>query len=416
VDRRDFLKASVVGAGAVAGALSTGSGAAGMEKLGGAGGGAGAGAALVLPPGAVDDRAKWTRIRIDNTFRSEGVAVADVNKDGKLDIMAGEVWYEAPDWKMHEIRPPGTYDAAGGYSKCFQNYTMDVNGDGWPDSIVITFPAAEALWYENPQGKPGHWKSHVICKSACNETVLFDDLLGDGKPVLIFPTADKMAWFSVPRNPEDPWDAHFISAAKAPGTAQFSHGLGMGDLNGDGRADVLVKEGWWESPADRTKGPWQFHPAALGPDCADLLVYDVDGDGLPDVITSSAHNYGIWWFQQTKTDKGPEFVKHDIFPHLFSQSHAMILVDMNGDGIKDVVVGKRFWAHGPKGDADPDHPAVIYWLELRRPQKGKVEWIPHLIDADTGVGTQFVVRDMNGDGKLDVVVSNKKGVTLLLQK
>jgi len=94
----------------------------------------------------------------------------------------------------------------------------------------------------------------------------------------------------------------------------------------------------------------------------------------------------------------------------------MVLADINGDGIKDFVVGKRFWAHGPGGDADPGAPAVVYWIEIKRPEKGKVEFVPHLIDADSGVGTQFAVADMNGDGKLDVIVSNKKGVYVLLQK
>jgi hypothetical protein len=407
MDRRKFLRTSVAGAGAMAGLVSAGSPARAAE---------GEKPAPGLPPGIVDDRDKWTKITLDKAFRSEGVAVADVNKDGKLDVLAGEVWYEAPDWKMHEIAPPGTYDGAKGYSKCFQNFAADVNGDGWPDSLVITFPGGEAVWFENPQGKPGPWKRRIISKNACNETVVFADILGSGKPALVFPTGGQMAWLGVPKDLEGLWDAHVVSEGKPPGCAQFSHGLGVGDFSGDGRNDILIKEGWWEAPEERTKSPWTFHPAKLGPDCADMLVYDVDGDGLNDVITSSAHGYGIWWFQQVKTDRGIEFVQHEVFPKLLSQSHAMVLADINRDGIKDFVVGKRFWAHGPGGDADPGAPAVVYWIEIKRPEKGKVEFVPHLIDADSGVGTQFAVADMNGDGKLDVIVSNKKGVYVLLQK
>jgi len=371
----------------------------------------------VLPAGAVDDRGKFAKVVVDKTFRAEGVAVADVNKDGKLDILAGEVWYEAPDWKMHEIAPPGNYgNGSGGYSKCFQNYAMDVNGDGWVDSLVVTFPGNEAVWFENPQGKDGPWKRRVITKNACNETPIFADLLGNGKPVLIFPTGGRMAWFSVPKDLEAPWDVHYIAAAGQPGGAQFSHGLGCGDLNGDKRNDVLVKEGWWEAPEDRTQSPWTFHPVNLGAECADMIVHDIDGDGLADVITSSAHQYGIWWHQQAKTDKGIEFKQQDIFAKLTSETHAVILAELYKGGNMGFVTGKRFWAHGPTGDPGAGEPSVLYWIEIRRPEKGKVEFVPHLVDDDSGVGTQFVVCDINGDGKLDIVISNKKGTFVFVQK
>ena len=352
---------------------------------------------------------------VDTTFRAEGVAVGDVNKDGKMDILSGDVWYEAPDWKMHEVRKVGKYNYAGGYSNCFANFAMDVNGDGWVDSIVIGFPGQACLWYENPQNKPGHWKQRKVCNSACNETPIFPDLLGDGKGVPLFGSDGKMTWYSVPKDLDKPWDAHPISKPKSPGTAPFSHGLGCGDVNGDGRNDVLIKEGWWEAPEDRTQGDWKFHPARLGPDCADLLVYDVDGDGLNDVITSSAHNFGMWWHKQTKTDKGIEFKQIEIGKS-FSQTHAMHLVDVNGDGVKDVVTGKRYYAHNGHDPGGKDPKVLVVWFELRRPEKGKAEFVMHEIDDDSGVGTQFAVADMNGDGKPDIVTSNKKGVRVFVQK
>ena len=357
---------------------------------------------------------RFEKIVVDKTFRAEGVAVGDVNHDGKTDVLAGDVWYEAPAWKVHEIRKPQTYVAAKGYSRCFANFAWDVNGDGWVDSIVIGMPGGPCYWYENPKGKAGHWKQRVAAKSACNETPVFLDLLGTGKPVLIFGSGGRMTWYGVPKDLEGPWDAHAISGPKAPGTERFSHGLGVGDVNGDGRSDVLVTAGWWEAPADRTKGPWTFHKAKLGPKCADMHAYDVDGDGDNDVITTSAHNYGMWWFEQLRGEKGVSFKQHEICKD-FSQTHAVRLVDMNGDGLKDIITGKRWYAHQGH-DPGGKEPAVLYWFELRRPAKGRVQYVAHKIDDDSGVGTQYEVQDINGDRRPDIITANKKGVHVFLQK
>jgi len=373
-------------------------------------------ALMALAASATAGEVRFKKIVIDRTFRSEGVATADVNRDGRLDILAGDVWYEAPGWKMHEVRPVRRYNPARGYSLCFQNFAQDVNGDGWPDSIVVNFPGKSSTWYENPKGKPGHWKERVVWPSACGETPLFDDLLGTGKPVLMFAIQPEgqIGWFTVPQNLEGRWDFHPITARKSHSTARFTHGYGMGDINGDGRNDFLCTRGWWEQPEDPNKWPWPFHPANLGPACANMVVYDFDGDGDNDVATSSAHKYGMWWFEHVKTEKGIEFRQHQFFKK-YSQTHALILADINRDGLKDLVTGKRHFAHQGRDPGGKD-PAMLFWFELRRPAKGKVEFVLHEIDNDSGIGTQFEVRDMNRDGKLDIITSNKKGVHLFLQE
>jgi hypothetical protein len=387
-------------------------------------------ALAVLPVGSADKAdsppeeptlVSWKKTVIDKTFRSEGVAVADVNKDGKMDVLVGDFWYEAPDWKSHEIRKRkkdyGNGD--GPYSDAFACWAEDLNGDGWPDLIVIGFPGAPCHWYENPQGKDGHWKEHVICDSACNETPLYVDLFGTGKRVLLMGYKDKeIVWVAPGKDPVEPWEVHTISepGKVAPGSNHFAHGLGAGDINGDGRLDVIVTAGWWEQPAKDADKPWTFHPAPLGDACADMYAFDIDGDGKADVISSSAHGYGIWWYQQKATDKSePTFVKHVLFEKMFSQSHALHFVDINGDGLKDLVTGKRFWAHGSHGDPDPNKPAVLYWFEAKKGTDGVTRFLPHLIDDDSGIGTQFWVGDFNGDKLPDVVISNKKGVYLFEQ-
>jgi hypothetical protein len=373
----------------------------------------------------------WKKTVVDTKFRSEGVAIADVNRDGKMDILVGDVWYEAPDWKVHRIRPAKDNYRQGDknvYSQSFACWAEDINGDGWPDLIVIGFPGAPCHWYENPKGKDGYWKEHVIWHSACNETPQYADLFGNGKRVLIMGFQPKgkdnegqMAWFAPGKDPTQPWEMHPISEPSTkghiiPGTFKFAHGLGVGDVNGDGRLDVICTGGWWEQPAKDEGKPWTFHPAKLEPACADMFAYDVDGDGKADVISSSAHGYGIWWHKQKQAADGKVvFEKRDLFPKLVSQTHALHCVDINGDGLKDLVTGKRWWAHGPKGDADPNKPPFLYWFEARRGKDGLVRFIPHVIDEDSGVGTQFVVADINGDKLPDIVVSNKKGVFVFEQ-
>lgn len=358
----------------------------------------------------------FQKITLDTAFRSEGVAIADVTNDGKPDILAGDVWYEAPDWKMREMQPPGKYNPAGGYSNTFSNYAADVNNDGWIDSITTTMMGQPCHWFENPKNKPGHWKKRVGAPSACNETPLFADLFGNGKRVPLFGVQPGgwIAWYSFTDNPDAEWTMHKIAGPKAPGSEQFSHGLGVGDIDGDGRNDVLVNSGWWQAPADRRQENWPFNPTPLGPDCADMLVYDCDGDGDNDVITSSAHNYGIWWFEQIKQDGKIAFIQHEITKS-FSQAHALKLADINRDGIQDFVCSKRYFAHNGN-DPGAHEPAVVYWFEIRRPAKGKVEFVAHLIDDNSGLGTQFDIADINGDGKLDIASANKKGVHLFIQK
>jgi hypothetical protein len=234
-----------------------------------------------------------------------------------------------------------------------------------------------------------------------------------------------MAWFRPGKDPTALWEMHPISepsvpGKEVPGTQRFSHGLGVGDVNGDGRLDVICTGGWWEqpppvSPPDKDRGgagkAWTFHPANLGEACADMVVLDMDGDGKADIISSSAHKFGIWWHQQRSPT---EFIRHDLFKDLVSETHAMHFVDINGDGLRDLVTGKRWWSHG-RNEPGSDKPPMLYWFEAKKGKDGLTTFTPHVIDDDSGIGTQFTVTDINGDGLLDVVTSNKKGTFLFEQ-
>lgn len=369
------------------------------------------------PVGIVDKN--WKKIVLDKKFRSEGVAVADVNHDGQPDVLVGDLWYEAPNWTPHEIRAPKDYgDGSNGYSEAFLCFAYDVNGDGWPDLVVIGFPGKPCYWYENPRNQPGHWPEHLIWHSACDETPNFVDLFGDGKKELVMATQPEaqMAWFAPDTDVTKPWRLHPISPEHTPGTEQFTHGLGYGDINGDGRNDVIVRQGWWEQPADAKTSdkPWTFHPANLGFECANMYAFDVDGDGLNDVFSSSAHQKGVWWHQQVPGKGGAQFTQH-LITDAFSESHSMNFVDINGDGQKDLITGKRWWAHGPNGDIDPNAAPVLVWIEIKKQPGAAPQFIVHQIDDASGIGTQFTVADVNGDGAPDIVVSNKRGVFVFEQ-
>lgn len=354
---------------------------------------------------------RWQKQVLDPKFRSEGVAVADVNRDRKPDLLAGDLWFEGPHWRPHEIRKPGDYDPATGYSNCFLCFAGDVDSDGWTDQIVAGFPGQKATWLRNPGRSEGPWPEYPLTSSASNESPAFADVTGDGKSEFITGSRGQYMAFCEPGpRPEEGWMEHRIGD---PGSRGSGHGLGIGDMNGDGRRDILCKEGYWEAPQDRRNGTWKFTAAALGPDCAQMYTYDFDGDADMDVISSSAHAIGVWWYEQVAGPSGPEFRQH-VIDTSFSQSHSLMMADLNGDGRPDFVTGKRWWAHGPSGDVNPNDPAVLCWYEFRR--KGReVEWTRHEIDRDSGVGTQFAIADVTGDRLPDLIISNKKGVFLFRQ-
>jgi len=301
-------------------------------------------------------------------------------------------------------------DAEGkGYVDDFMNLPLDVDGDSKLDVVSCGWFCNCVRWYRQPADLTGDWTEHVVDTNANYESGQLVDIDGDGKSAEILGHCAATVWYEIGKLPsgERGLVKHIISEK------QMNFGGGVGDLNGDGRPDVLRPDAWFEAPADPRNGKWIEHPWAMGAmdgkadHTPEMLVYDVNGDGLPEVITSSAHKYGIFWYEQTRTSGSVTWKQH-VIDDSWSQAHSLALADINGDGTPDLVTGKRFMAHNGN-DPGAFEKLGVYWYELKRGKNPK--WIKHAISYDQGIGSGvgLCAVDLDRDGDIDVVVTGKWG-------
>jgi hypothetical protein len=211
-----------------------------------------------------------------------------------------------------------------------------------------------------------------------------------------------LAWFEPSTDPEKEWIPHNLSTEKGSGSQRYSHGLGVGDLDGDGRKEVITTGGYYSPPQNPRAEPWKFVKADLGPDCAHMLA----PGSKQGILTTSAHGRGVWQF----LPEADGSFRRTVIDETISVTHSAQLCRLGNPKALNLITGKRKWGHPPGVDVGSEEP---HWLVRYEYRDGK--WTRHLIDDNSGVGTQFVVQDINGDGLQDIVSANKNGVFLFTQ-
>ncbi len=334
----------------------------------------------------------------------ESVGVFDVNDDENPDLVSGSYWYEGPDYlERHFI---GDLKRHGEYYDDFSTLPLEINGDGLMDYITGGWFEQRLVWRENP-GNDDPWPEHLIANAGNIEATRLWDVDGDGTHEII------------PNTPNDPLIIYRLKKEKnGKGASVFEafeifgkhdHGLGFGDINGDGKGDFVLRNGWLQSPENPFNGNWVLHADFdLGKASVPILVLDVNADGLNDIIVGQGHDYGLDWYEQKLKDGNTTWTKHSIDSDN-SQFHTMEWADIDGDGKGELITGKRYRAHNGK-DPGSNDPYGIYYYQFNGNK-----FIKHTIDHGTfgsgkGTGIHFAVKDLNRSGLKDIIVAGKDGL------
>ncbi|MEB2784925.1 FG-GAP repeat domain-containing protein [Algoriphagus persicinus] len=335
---------------------------------------------------------------------TESVGVFDVDNDGTLDLVSGSYWYRGPEFLDRFLI--GQVKRYVEWHEDFSTIPMDVNEDGKMDFVTGGWFEGTLVWKENP-GDGSEWPIHEIAKTGNIETARGFDIDGDGVLELV-PNTPRKALAYYKKTGANQFE-------KFPVADLHGHGLGFGDINGDGRGDLVISDGWLEAPSDLKTEKWIHHADfELGDASIPMIVTDVNADGMADLIVGQAHGFGLFWLEQKKEGEKRNFVKHEIDPFQ-SQYHTMEWVDIDNDGQNELITGKRYRAHNGKDPGGKDYSGLYYFKWNGESfTKNIISYGP--LGEGKGSGLYFSVIDLNEDDKLDIAVAGKDGLVVFWQK
>jgi FG-GAP-like repeat/FG-GAP repeat len=357
---------------------------------------------------------------------NEGIAAGDIDGDGKMDLVAGRNWYRGGEWAPRPLR---NIEDWNGYVESNGDYLFDVNQDGRLDVIAGSFLPTEIHWYENPGDEALRlgkmWPKHLLVDTGntCNEGQLMEDIDGDGRPEWIVNSWQKdvpaVIWRLVEKSgaekSDQPGNPKFEMKPHQVGESGNGHGVAVGDISGDGKADLLMGQGWYEQPSDEPwGGPWKFHADWDLQASLPMIVTDLDQDGDGDIIIGKGHDYGLFWWRNEGTgeDGKIKWTESEI-DNSFSQPHSLAWCDLDGDGNPELVTGKRYFAHNGNDPGGREMPCLYYY----RWDAKTNQFARHTIEeGHVDCGLQIVTTDLNEDQKVDIAVAGKSGTYLLLAK
>jgi hypothetical protein len=342
-----------------------------------------------------DRRPKWGDYDAPDWLKYFGLAMADLNSDGHLDIVAGRHFYRNPGATM-----TGRWQRVDFGKNVDAMLVVDADGDRQADVIATALPDVYWLEAEDPQAE--RWRLTKIGSlpktgHVNGQGYMLGQIVAGGKPEVILACGDGTYYFEIPESPQArDWPKTRI----APGV--MDEGIGVGDLDGDGDMDIAVgKETedqytvmWWANPGDGQTDwtPQRVGPTNFAPDR--IVLADINRDGRCDVVVSEERYPGpdpdasLYWFEQTTERGDGRWTRHTVVTE-YSLNN-LDVADMDGDGDMDIVTCEH---KGPPGSQK---------LQIFE-NRGRGQFTEHLIDRGKESHLGARVADLDADGDLDMI-------------